>query len=117
MILLNESSKIVNQGKYINHVAIPIKAPRETQAVKISTSFGKVKFFALYDKRSKEMEIIENPVDKGGLVVRFLNTLGVGEVITLHMGKGAYNMAVSVGMKVYFAIDDKQTLDEVLSKY
>jgi predicted Fe-Mo cluster-binding NifX family protein len=33
------------------------------------------------------------------------------------MGKGAYNIALACGMKIYFAKDDEQTLDEVIAKF
>jgi len=117
MIVLDLNQNEKNQGKYNGYVAIPIKAPRENQPFKISPAFGKVKFFALYDKNSKKIEIVENPADRGGEVVRFLNSLGIKELITLHMGKGAYNIALASGMKIYFAKDDKQTLDEVIVKF
>jgi len=117
MIISDLNQKKENQGKYNDYVAIPIKAPREKQPIKISPAFGKVKFFALYDKNSKKVEIVENPADRGGEVVRFLNNLGIKELITLHMGKGAYNIALACEMKIYFAKDDKQTLDEVIAKF
>jgi hypothetical protein len=51
MIALDLDESIVNQeGKYNGYVAIPIKAPKENQPIMISPLFGKVKFFALYDK-------------------------------------------------------------------
>jgi Uncharacterized conserved protein len=117
MIISDLNQKKENQGKYNGYVAIPIKAPRENQPIKISPAFGKVKFFALYDRNSKKIEIVENPADNGGGVVRFLNSLGIKELITLHMGKGAYNIALACGMKIYFAKDDKKTLDEVIAKF
>jgi Dinitrogenase iron-molybdenum cofactor. len=51
------------------------------------------------------------------MVIRFLLSLGVRELIVLHMGQGAYNLAIANGMKVYFAEDDKISFDELLRKY
>ncbi|GAB6078798.1 NifB/NifX family molybdenum-iron cluster-binding protein [Hydrogenobaculum acidophilum] len=102
---------------YENHVAIPIKAPKEKAPLRISPLFGEVKFFAFYDKSSKTVKTLRNPVERGGMVVRFLLSIGVRELIVLHMGQGAYNLAVSNGMKVYFAEDDKISFDELLRKY
>jgi|ECHnycMinimDraft_1075156.scaffolds.fasta_scaffold11662_1 predicted Fe-Mo cluster-binding NifX family protein len=102
---------------YENHVAIPIKAPKENSPIKISPLFGEVKFFAFYDKNSKTIKTLRNPVERGGMVIRFLLSLGVRELIVLHMGQGAYNLAIANGMKVYFAEDDKISFDELLRKY
>jgi len=102
---------------YENHVAIPIKAPKENSSIKISPLFGEVKFFAFYDKNSKTIKTPRNPVERGGMVIRFLLSLGVIELIVLHMGQGAYNLAIANGMKVYFAEDDKISFDELLRKY
>jgi predicted Fe-Mo cluster-binding NifX family protein len=118
MIALDLDESIVNQeGNYNGYVAIPIKDPKENQPIMISPLFGKVKFFALYDKKLKKIEIAKNSLNRGGAITRFLNILGIKEIITLHMGEGAYKMAVSSGMKVYFAQEDKQTLEEVISKF
>ncbi|MFP3253497.1 MAG: NifB/NifX family molybdenum-iron cluster-binding protein [Hydrogenobaculum sp.] len=102
---------------YENHVAIPIKAPKENSPIKISPLFGEVKFFAFHDKNSKTTKTLRNPVERGGMVIRFLLSLGVRELIFLRMGQGAYNLAISNGMKVYFAEDDKISFDELLRKY
>ena len=102
---------------YENHVAIPIKAPKENSPIKISPLFGEVKFFAFHDKNLKTIKTLRNPVERGGMVIRFLLSLGVRELIALHMGQGAYNLAIANGMKVYFAEDDKISFDELLRKY
>lgn len=103
--------------KYKGFIAVPIKAPKENMPIKISPLFGEVKFFGFYDKNSKQIEIYKNPVERGGMVVRLLLALGIKDLIVLHMGIGAYNLAISNGMRVYFAQDDKQTFQDLIKKY
>ena len=111
---LINSGKVMERGKL---VAVPIKAPKENAPLKISPLFGEVKFFAFYDKDSKNVTTLKNPVERGGMVVRFLLSLGIEDLIVLHMGQGAYNVAISNGMRVYFAEDDKISFDELIRKY
>jgi len=97
-------------------IAIPIKVPKEGEPLKIVPVFGKVKYFAIYKKNSKKIDTVKNSANNGRDVIMFLKGLNVKEIITLHMGWGAYVHASNQEMKVYFAGEEKQTVESLIAK-
>ncbi|WP_122893223.1 NifB/NifX family molybdenum-iron cluster-binding protein [Arcobacter peruensis] len=93
--------------------AIPVKTNKENTAV--STMFGKAKYFALIS--NDKIEIIRNEHAGGRAVATWLKSKNVDILITSHMGDNPFSVLLEMGIKVYFAGNERIEMNDVLLKY
>lgn len=94
-------------------IAIPVKTNKENTAV--STMFGKAKYFALIS--NDRVEIIRNEHVGGRAVATWLKSKNVDTLITSHMGDNPFSVLLEMGIKVYFAGNERIEINDVLLKY
>ena len=94
-------------------IAIPVKTNKENTAV--STMFGKAKYFALIS--NDKIEIIRNEHAGGRAVATWLKSKNVDILITSHMGDNPFSVLLEMGIKVYFAGNERIEMNDVLLKY
>ncbi|MDY0364533.1 MAG: NifB/NifX family molybdenum-iron cluster-binding protein [Arcobacteraceae bacterium] len=94
-------------------IAIPVKTDKENGI--LSPLFGKAKYFAFI--QNGKVEIKKNEHSGGRAVVRWLKDQGINKLITSHMGKTPFEFLQNLGIKVYFAGEERIELTDLLLKY
>lgn len=95
-------------------IAMPIKTNHQNSA--LAPLFGKAKFFAFVDNDGK-ISIEENNVSGGVHVARAFQEKGVTTLVTAHLGEKPFHALMQAGIQVYFAGDERITVEEAYSKF
>jgi predicted Fe-Mo cluster-binding NifX family protein len=95
-------------------IGLPVKMNSENSAV--SPVFGKVKYFAIVDS-DKNIKFVENVEKSGTKAVELLIQNGVKTLIVPHIGERPFELAISQGLKVYFAGKERVTILEAVEKF
>ncbi|MEZ0323076.1 MAG: NifB/NifX family molybdenum-iron cluster-binding protein [Hydrogenothermaceae bacterium] len=96
-------------------IAMPVK-PKSGEYV-LSTAYGKAKFFLIYDTDTNSYEIVENKYLNGRDVANLLSVHRVDVVITNHIGSGAYNHLINLGMKAYFTESKNEHFERIIGEF
>jgi len=95
-------------------IAIPVKTNKEEGI--LAPLFGKAKYFALVDDKGT-CTIHESTFENGIKVAKWFNELGVKSVIVSHLGEKPFHALLENNIEVYFAGNERITLQEVLEKF
>ena len=97
-------------------VAIPIILKEPVEESRISSHFGRAKYYAILDTAESKVEIIPNQSSHMGGNMSppdYIASIGVDGVIAQKMGKPAYEKLTTRGIKVYAPSVNVETIKDL----
>lgn len=95
-------------------IVVPVKTDKDDGVV--ASLFGKAKFFSTINDKG-EISTHTNVLSNGIQVAQWFKSIGVKSAILSHLGETPFQALLKNGIEVYFAGNERISLNDVLQKF
>ncbi|MBN2100393.1 DUF134 domain-containing protein [Candidatus Dojkabacteria bacterium] len=109
----------INKFSGVNSMKVMIPMDSTNKSAKISSVFGRSKYFALYDKESGELSFVENPGSSqargaGMTAGQFAIDNNVSKVVSGNIGPNAESVLRQGGIEIETLDDPNRSLEDII---